>query len=114
MPDQPTNEEVIGALTRDIWYSEDGEDLDEAERTKQTVEVDVSVEPFTESIEFLYLRGTDGQWNWGRAGRTNAAFLHKNALEYFRRFFRAVFVVRGHPIQFPEGLGDLVCAPWSR
>ncbi len=33
---------------------------------------------------FLYLKG---DWNWGRIGQTNAAFLYGAALEYFRRYF---------------------------
>jgi hypothetical protein len=72
---------------RDVYYSEDEIDLDEAERFRIYSSIKAPVEPYTEAIEFLYLRGAEGQWNWGRAGRTNAAFLHKNTLEYFRRFF---------------------------
>ena len=40
-----------------------------------------------ESIEFLYLQGAQGGWNWGPTGRVNAAFLHDGARDYFRRFF---------------------------
>jgi hypothetical protein len=40
-----------------------------------------------ESVEFLYLNGDDGGWNWGRNGMTNAAFLHGDARTYFRQFF---------------------------
>jgi hypothetical protein len=40
-----------------------------------------------EFVEFLYLQGDDGGWNWGRNGSTNAAFLHSEAREYFREFF---------------------------
>lgn len=38
-------------------------------------------------VEFLYLKGDDGGWNWGRNGTTNAAFLHGDARDYFRQFF---------------------------
>lgn len=41
-------------------------------------------EPF---IEFLYLKGDDGGWNWGRNGATNAVFLNGEARDYFRQFF---------------------------
>ena len=38
-------------------------------------------------IEFLYLNGPDKGWNWGRNGMTNAAFIHRPAREYFRKYF---------------------------
>jgi len=41
----------------------------------------------SEFVEFLYLQGDDGGWNWGRNGSTNAAILHGEAREYFRKFF---------------------------
>jgi hypothetical protein len=39
------------------------------------------------SVEFLYLNGSDKGWNWGRNGMTNAAFLQGSARDYFRQFF---------------------------
>ena len=39
----------------------------------------------TDFVEFLYLKGHG--WNWGMNGMTNAAFLHEEARDYFRRFF---------------------------
>ncbi|MBS1529398.1 MAG: hypothetical protein JSU01_03745 [Bacteroidetes bacterium] len=36
------------------------------------------------SVEFLYLLDN---WNWGRNGSTNAAFIQPGAREYFRNFF---------------------------
>jgi len=41
----------------------------------------------TEFVEFLYLRGDDGGWNWGGTGVTNSVFLHGQARDYFRQFF---------------------------
>lgn len=38
-------------------------------------------------LEFLYLNGDRQGWIWGKAGRTNAAFLHKKARDYFRKYF---------------------------
>ena len=38
-------------------------------------------------VEFLYLKGHDGGWNWGKNGMTNAVFLKGCARDYFRRFF---------------------------
>jgi len=38
-------------------------------------------------VEFLYLKGDDGRWNWGRNGSTNAVFLHDAARDYFRSHF---------------------------
>ena len=40
-----------------------------------------------ESVEFLYLSGDNRGWRWGRVGMTNAAFIHGEARDYFRRFF---------------------------
>lgn len=38
-------------------------------------------------IEFLYLKGDNNSWSWGRNGGTNAAFLHKESLQYFKQYF---------------------------
>jgi hypothetical protein len=40
-----------------------------------------------EFVEFLYLKGDDYGWNWGRSGMTNAAFLDGGAREFFKTFF---------------------------
>ena len=40
-----------------------------------------------EFVEFLYLKGDEGGWNWGRNGSTNAAFIHDAARDYFRQNF---------------------------
>jgi len=39
------------------------------------------------SIEFLYLNGSEKGWNWGKSGRTNAAFLTPEVRDYFRQYF---------------------------
>lgn len=38
-------------------------------------------------LEFLYVNGDNRQWNWGRNGMTNAAFLDAQAVKYSRQFF---------------------------
>lgn len=38
-------------------------------------------------IEFLYLNGDDYSWNWGKNGKTNAAFIYKDSRNFFKRFF---------------------------
>ena len=38
-------------------------------------------------IEFLYLKGEEGGWNWGSNGKTNAAFIHDDARKYFQHIF---------------------------
>jgi hypothetical protein len=40
-----------------------------------------------EFVEFLYLQGHKGGWNWGRTGGTNAAFIESPARDYFRNYF---------------------------
>ena len=43
----------------------------------------------TDFVEFLYLQGDAGHWNYGRNGSTNAPFIQSAARDYFRQFFRA-------------------------
>ena len=43
--------------------------------------------PPKEAVEFLYLQGDNGNWNWGRTGGVNAAFIQNEARDYFRQFF---------------------------
>jgi hypothetical protein len=40
-----------------------------------------------DSVEFLYLQGDNGDWNWGPNGMTNAAFIGGAARVYFRKIF---------------------------
>ena len=65
---------------RDVWcYSSDVE-MTQAQRDalKAQIVPDYGAEEF---IEFLYLQGN---WNWGRNGSTNAAFIQGAARNYFR------------------------------
>lgn len=38
-------------------------------------------------FEFLYLKGDEGFWNWGRVGNVNAPLLDKTARKFFKKFF---------------------------
>jgi hypothetical protein len=71
---------------RDVFYSEDYEGLTAPQRRK---EMDIiEIEPNRQRIiEFLYLNGEERSWNWGRNGMTNAAFLHDESRNYFRKYF---------------------------
>jgi hypothetical protein len=71
---------------RDVWdhWSETTMIPTERDRLKARI-----VDPpyGDEFVEFLYLQGDDGSWNWGRNGSTNAAFIHGAARDYFRQNF---------------------------
>jgi len=74
---------------RDVLYDDDyGRERPLTPERKANVirELRVPTEN-AESVEFLYLNGDDGRWNWGRNGMTNAAFLHGGARDFFREFF---------------------------
>lgn len=75
---------------RDVLYDEGyGEQHPLTAEIKAAVIQDIEVpkESNDDILEFLYLNGDKKGWNWGRNGMTNAAFLHKSAREYFRKFF---------------------------
>jgi hypothetical protein len=71
---------------RDVFYQEYEQDI----TPEQKAEI-MNAIPYDfrghDCIEFLYLKGDDKGWNWGRNGMTNAAFLHDAARDYFRKFF---------------------------
>lgn len=70
----------------DVFYKEYEEAL--TPEAKAAILADVPTDFVgQESVEFLYLNGDGGGWNWGRNGMTNAAFLHGEARAYFRQFF---------------------------
>ena len=55
---------------------------------KREIIAELEVEPKRKRIvEFLYLNGNELNWNWGRNGMTNAAFLHEETIKYFSPFF---------------------------
>jgi hypothetical protein len=71
---------------RDIFYRDDYENLSESE--KRTVLADLpEYDPKgSDFAEFLYFNvNKNGNWVWGRSGTANAAFLHGEALAFFRK-----------------------------
>lgn len=56
------------------------------ERRPRMTRIEVS-EYGSDFVEFLYLKGEDGGWNWGGNRATNAVFLHGEARDYFRQYF---------------------------
>ena len=68
---------------RDTFYEEDYENLTAEKKRKEINKIKVNDER-SQIIEFLYLQGN---WNWGRNGSTNAAFLHEESRNYFKNFF---------------------------
>jgi len=67
----------------DEWFESA---LTEAQRWEKMGRIEIA-ENGPEFVEFLYLKGDDGGWNWGRNGATNAVFLHGEARDYFRQNF---------------------------
>jgi len=68
---------------RDVFYKENYENLSNGEKKRIISEIEVYAER-QKIIEFLYLQGN---WNWGRNGSTNAAFIHDEPRKYFKKFF---------------------------
>lgn len=71
---------------RDVFYDEEYEDLKPDKKRKEIEEIEIQ-ESRQKIVEFLYLNGDDQSWNWGRNGMTNAAFLHDESRDYFRKYF---------------------------
>ena len=68
---------------RDVFYEE--YDADVTSRKDGIIAELLERPEEPDFVEFLYLQDKD--WNWGRNGSTNAAFLQGNARKYFREFF---------------------------
>jgi hypothetical protein len=68
---------------RTVFYEEGAYDSPQERDQRKRVLVDPPYEK-EEFVEFLYLQGN---WNWGRNGQTNAAFIFGEARTYFRQFF---------------------------
>jgi hypothetical protein len=69
---------------RDVFYEEREISDEEKEAKTKQLKNPNNKEDF---MEFLYLNGADKGWKWGANGRTNAAFIHAPAREYFRQYF---------------------------
>jgi len=72
---------------KDVHYDEEFEEELTPESKRRMIE-EIEVLPVRNSnVEFLYLKGDSGSWNWGRNGSTNAAFIGGEARKYFKNFF---------------------------
>jgi hypothetical protein len=71
---------------RDVFYKEYPRVISSEEK-KQVLACLHDSADMQETIEFLYLNGTNRGWTWGMNGMTNAAFIHGPARDYFRRYF---------------------------
>jgi hypothetical protein len=72
---------------RDV-YSEEDYDEPITPNQKQDILARFVLSPNRQKIiEFLYLQGN---WNWGRNGSTNAAFIHDAARKYFQHIFNTM------------------------
>jgi len=70
----------------DLFYEE--YDVELTDTVRKEIVGRIPLEPTSnESVEFLYLQGEEGGWNWGRTGGVNAAFIQGRARNYFRQFF---------------------------
>lgn len=72
---------------RDLFYEEYDPPIDRETKARIVAELKEPRSDAPDFIEFLYLNGPDYGWNWGRNGMTNAAFLQREARDYFRDFF---------------------------
>jgi hypothetical protein len=66
----------------DLYWDEDVSPQVKQELTQMCPIPD---DPRGEVLSFLYLRDN---WNWGRIGQMNGAWLHPEAREYFTPFFK--------------------------
>lgn len=71
---------------RDIYYEEFEKEITMTEKSRK-IAVLKCPDSCDDFVEFLYLNGSAGSWNWGTNGRTNAAFIHGAARDYFRKLF---------------------------
>jgi hypothetical protein len=71
---------------RDIIYRDDYENLSESDKRAALADLPEYDPKGLEFAEFLYFNiNKNGRWVWGRAGMTNAAFLHGDALRFFQK-----------------------------
>ena len=71
---------------RDVLDEWSDTPMSQVERKQRMTRLEIE-EYGEDFVEFLYLKGDDGGWNWGRNGATNAVFLNGEARDYFRQFF---------------------------
>lgn len=80
---------VLMLRVRDFWKTYHGKKIELSERDKllENITCDKSYEG--DIFEFLYLQGEENGWVPGRVGFVNAAFIHKPARDYFKKWFCA-------------------------
>ncbi len=71
---------------RDVLFEEYGKEITPEEKAEKIASIPDTTNN-QDFIEFLYLHGTDRCWNWGKSGRTNAAFIQGEARKYFYKYF---------------------------
>jgi hypothetical protein len=70
----------------DVLYLDiEEDDIDINDKNEIINTINAINEDRKKSVEFLYLIGSS--WNWGKNGMTNAAFIQKDAREYFKQYF---------------------------
>jgi len=78
---------VMMLRLRDFHKIYHGKEIELTERDKLLENI-ICDKTYEENIfEFLYLQGEEKGWAPGRVGFVNAAFIHKKAREYFKRWF---------------------------
>lgn len=88
--DEKTNNVIWSPMMlkfRDVIYDEDVKGLTIEQISKKKNHIEISDYSGEETIEFLYLNGSNRGWNWGMNGMTNAAFIFGEARKYFRQYF---------------------------
>lgn len=68
-------------------HHQDYEELSDSQKAEILSKLPEPRSDTPDFVEFLYLKGKEDGWIWGRSGMTNAAFLEGEARDYFRRFF---------------------------
>lgn len=69
---------------RDVYYEEYESEITAQRKSEIMQQLPEPGDDTPDFVEFLYLQHN---WNWGKNGMTNAAFLRGEARAYFREFF---------------------------
>jgi len=74
---------------KDVWVDEELEDqLNQDEKNKKQKQFKIqNREDIETSVEFIYLKGDNGGWTFGRVGGANAPFIGGEARKFFRNYF---------------------------
>ena len=74
---------------QDVWVDEELDSkLDKEEKNKNQKQFRIQYrEDIETSVEFIYLKGDNGGWTFGRVGGANAPFIGGGARDFFRKYF---------------------------